>query len=162
MSAPDSGILYNFGDNFAQAGAAILNADGIPAFAVRLSQQLPKNRVDVEATGFARKSLQQSYTHQGIPFFNHFAGTIRTIIATQRATPEFAAKHGIWVGRIHWLFSQPAQKWTPIVLPYYEVLALVLVGTTTVEDEKRESDLTQCDWEVEFAIPPTAYPILAR
>ena len=163
MQAPDVAILYQFAENFSAAMAQILTADRIPASALREFAQLPKNNVACTAGGFRRASPQMGLTPLGIPFFNHFAGTLRAMVCTERANKDFAPLHGVWVGRVNYLLiSREAQGFNLRTLPYYEVLRLELAGESEVEDEKTETDRTLVEIFVEFGVPGTSYPNAQR
>ena len=160
MPASTIDQIFRLEDNFVFAALAVFNADsllGSIAYGLRPVEGLPKSRLEVEASGFAKASEQQIYA-QGRHWDSHFSGPVRVTVITLRADPTAAATHSLRVGRVRYLMTPKAASFTSANLPYAEVLSIEQVATTHGFDEPTDTDRTELEFQVHLGLLPTAFP----
>ncbi len=159
MAAPDFQTLLNFSDNLATAVAAVFSSDGLPAYAPRGKQELPKERLDVLSSGWARASGQMVRDAAGHWHYSHYAGSLTVVVISPRGDAESAARHGARVGRARYLLSESARLLTPTLLPYYGILDIAAAGENPFQDDTTDTDRTELTWTPQIQILPEAIPI---
>lgn len=157
--------LENPADLFANVAKTILLADS-PAwpFAVyehrEFGAAMANNRVEVTATGFGRASDHMDLANvAGVqtPFYNHHRGTLAFAVVTTRPDQQNIDNHAYCLGRIGYLCSRPAQKFTTSALQNLVVLDIVDQGVTAGEDTKTDRDRTTRTFTLEYIIPAAVY-----
>lgn len=159
MAAPDYQTLMAFADNVNAAALAGFEADGLPAYGHREAAELPKERLDLVSSGFAKASEQMIQDLNGVWHDNHFAGQTVVTIITPRGDPAAKARHGSHVGRATYLLSREAQLFTAARLPYYEMLVSELVSSNPYEDEATDTDRTDLTFAQQIGILKSAFPV---
>jgi hypothetical protein len=160
MPAPTVDTIFRFEDAVTAAIVAAFNADatlGDNAFGPRELTGLPKNRIDVVSSGFAKASDAQVFA-QARWWDQHYSGEVEIAVLTQRGAVA-AASHATRVGRVRFLMSPKAQILTSSNLPYYEVLQIEQTGASfTPAADTTDADRTDLTFTVHLGILPSAFP----
>jgi hypothetical protein len=152
-------------DLLANAAATILRADApvafpFPVYTPREFAQQNINRVEIAATGFARASDHMDLANVAnvqTPFYNHHRGQLAFTVITARNDQQTTDNHAAALGRIGYLCSRPAQKFTTSACSGLVILDLEDEGTAPTEDEKADTDRTTRTFTIEYIIPAAIY-----
>lgn len=156
--------LENPADLIANAARTILLAD-TPAwpfapYAHRHFASMNINRVEILASNFERASDHIAYgnvANTATAFYDHRKGRLAFTVVSARTDQQTTDNHAYCVGRLGYLMSRAAQKWTPATIQNFLVLDLVDDGESPSESEKTDTDRTTRHFTIEFQIPPTVY-----
>jgi hypothetical protein len=159
MPAPDYQTLMGYADNVNAAAVDAFRDDNLPAFGHRDINELPKERLDLITSGFAKASEQMVQDAGGTWHDSHFAGQTVVTIITQRGNPEAAARHRTHVGRATYLMSREAQSFNATRLPYYEMLSSELTASSSYEHPESDTDRTELTFSQQIGLKPSAFPV---
>lgn len=159
MPAPDQDTLHAFADNVNAAAVSGFIADGLRAYGHRVAEGLPKERIDLVSSGWAKASEQMVQDSAGNWHDSHYAGQLVATIISPRGDADAKARHRARVGRATYLLSREAQLFTPTSLPYYEMLSSELAGSTDYEHTETDTDRTELTFNQQIGIRADAWPV---
>lgn len=151
--------LENPTDLIANVAKTILLADSpawpFPVYANRELGAMNVNRIEVTATGFRRASDHMGFDQNNTPYYDHRTGQLAFNVVTARTDQQTTDNHAYCVGRIGYLCSRTAQKFTTAAMSNLVVLDIVDLGTSATESEKTDTDRTLRTFEITYVIPPS-------
>ncbi len=142
---------YAFEDNLQNIAFAGLTTRAMPHGTTRGNTELPADRIEVKASGFAQASPQMAQNANGAWFNNHYSGTLAWGVLTQRGGGN-VANHNVWVANIRSMMSRPAGFFTLTNLPCYEILRVAETASDPEQVAATDTDRTDLAFEVELAI----------
>jgi hypothetical protein len=143
LEARAVGMLIGLG---AGTAATVRSRLADPAFAESEDGvELP--RIVVHTTPFLKASGQMAMSVQGVPFYNHFRGSLMVELTTPRAGG--ATLHHEWIGLCRRAFSAAA---LPNFAPY-DVLQIEEAAGSVVLVKEGERDRSQLVYTMQLAIP---------
>lgn len=150
-------------DLIANTARTILVSDPgfpLPVYAHRYFGAMAVNRVEVSAAAFELGSDHIAYANianVSTPYYDHRKGRLAFTVITARNDQQTTDNHALALGRIGYLMSRPAQRWTPANVANLVILDLEDNGESPSEEEKTDTDRTTRSYSVEYIIPPTVY-----
>lgn len=151
--------INNPADVFANVARTILLADSpawpFSVYAHRYLGAMDANRVEVDASGFRRASDHMGFDQNGAPYYDHFTGQLAFTVVSARTDQQNTDNHAYCVGRIGYLCTRTAQKFTTAALSNLVILDIVDLGSSASESEKTDTDRTTRTFEVTYVVPPS-------
>lgn len=151
--------IENPGDLFANVAANILLADS-PAwpftpYAHRYLGEMANNRIEINASNARRASDHMASDQNGNYFYDHRTLDLVFDIVSQRTDQQATDNHAYCLGRIGWLCSRTAEKFTPSALQNLVILDIRDTGDQRAVDENTDADRSTRHFEIEYVIPPS-------
>lgn len=175
MPAPSYQVLLDIPGNVAAAAKAIAFAD-ITAligsdthananafiFGPRENVVMPVDHIEVTASDFVTGSMQQVLSTTNDTWWPaDYVGSITFAVVTPRSVAVAAAEHSKRVGRIGFLMSPAAQRFTANNLPYYTVCEIGVNGLPRAEvDDEQDADRTEITYNLRVWLKPDSFPVV--
>jgi hypothetical protein len=168
--APDSDTLHAFEDIFEEAALTIIDEAGIDALKARSAENRPLFDVAVSFTvgGADEVRLPRISTSDGNPlrqeYYSYKGCKLEVQIAYNRAldpggdVADADSKFGSVRAKLRNLFRQCKWPFRDENLKYYRVTKLRPDGTQNGTDDTKQRDICTLSWDVDFVIPPEAWP----
>lgn len=143
--------LYQFEANITAAAVGALKAAGVtPVHSAHdTTADLPKERVDIEASSFSRASAHIDFAKNGRTFYNHFQGQLRFIVTTKRDATGPAA-HAAYLGEIRALCDMARQA---LVVEGYRFIRIQESSGSITYINEGERDRSELLFDLELSIP---------
>ena len=144
-------ILYAFEQTTERGIAAAFRALGATnVYESQATGEFPpiQARLVVESSAYARASTQQGWSRQGLPYYNHYRGTITIEINTPRANG--VAYHQAMLGLVRRLFSAASGG---LRLPPYDVLNATESAGNIAFAKEGERDVSRLTFALDLLIP---------
>lgn len=155
---------YNHESNWLAAVLTVLQHGGtvVPTAHIQIGQSLTVSRsprIEIEVESDATASDQMAQTAAGEWYFSHRACLVTTRIVTAR-TAATTQNHGAIRGRVRWLYSREAQRFTSPAVTWYVPLQIdEQPSNVYVRDpEGDREDVTELRHRIEYGILPAAVP----
>ena len=156
--------MEKVGDLLVSSVVAMLANDGasfpLQAYGPRMPTVMPKRRVQVAASSFARATDQMAQDPNGNWFYVHKRGTIAITVVTQRSSDPNVAQdsdHGVCVGRARYLMNRTAQRLTPTNAAGIGIVDIIDLGEVARVDEPTDTDRTELRFQIDAVLPPALY-----
>jgi hypothetical protein len=159
MGAPSYEVLHEFEDAIEDAAKSIFVAQGFTnCYRTRQYVAVEAPRVEVVATLGAPTGHKQWREAVRREVFDQYTFTLSVRVVTGRKEDTDSGDHRSYRGKVRWLMSELAQKFTAANLPYYDILVLNPAGTQTELIDEQENDVSAINYSGVLAIRASAWP----
>lgn len=153
-------------DNLVAGVKAIVDADAaagsfpFAAFGPRLTDGMPKSRIELRAGQFIRASDQMAQNPNGAWYYAHRRGFLSGTVVSQRHTLTNQgddSTHADAVGRFRYLMSIVTQQLVPENVSNYQIVDVIDQGDSYAFDEKTQTDRTDIRFQIDLWLNPSQY-----